>query len=547
MFSRRTLALLAIAWLLFWTVLILQKHDSIGVGTLDGVHDVEPQDEAVYSNAAIRMATQGEWSTPYFLGRFFLYKPPLVYWLSAASVKVFGVSVWALRLPSALAGALCLLILVNWGRESDFQNILATMFLVGSGFFELTGRNLTDGPLTFCIALCCFVLARDPALDKRFSQVAFCVSTVAAILLKSTAGLIPLLILGSFKLVRWRKASPNVGRASACAGLQSRQSPPWLRILAISTGSLLLAAPWFAYQYSIHPRWFWTEFVQVELLAYGTGAPPQQAAESAWKFYGSVLLNHYPMIAWVAPAALWGLAKAVRKREPDAVVVAVWIAVMSLAIVSFQYRNGTYLLPLCVAVAAANVYGERRLMMVSLVAGCFAWFLFWRIAAGSNQALGPGIVLNEFCEAGRQRELVIVDGIDNFHATVLPLHKVRYAFPGGGQPPKGFALDFRSMGIVMPVAEFLDLEKHRPRYAAELRAWGLPNDEALASVIAFQDTADLGRLIRSSPDRDFLVPNRYDEVVRDLPDHDATREGRFQMLRAKRPVGTRPPARSCRM
>ena len=48
------------------------------------------------------------WMVPHVNGRMRLQKPPLAYWLTAASIKTFGVSVWAGRLPMAIAGVLTL-------------------------------------------------------------------------------------------------------------------------------------------------------------------------------------------------------------------------------------------------------------------------------------------------------------------------------------------------------------------------------------------------------------------------------------------------------
>src|SRR5205823_10266623 len=70
----------------------------------------------------------------------FLHKPPLWYWLSAASMSPFGVHAWAARLPS-LAGALMtgaslFLFVRRWIDERTERTalvVLATMPLVYAG------------------------------------------------------------------------------------------------------------------------------------------------------------------------------------------------------------------------------------------------------------------------------------------------------------------------------------------------------------------------------------------------------------------------------
>jgi 4-amino-4-deoxy-L-arabinose transferase-like glycosyltransferase len=59
-------------------------------------------DEGYYSQAAQQMVAREDWVTPYANGVRFLEKPPLMYWLTAASFWIFGVTEFALRLPTTL-------------------------------------------------------------------------------------------------------------------------------------------------------------------------------------------------------------------------------------------------------------------------------------------------------------------------------------------------------------------------------------------------------------------------------------------------------------
>src|SRR5690349_6195528 len=85
---------------------------------LDPVGLVDAQDEAMYASSASHMASQGNWLTPIFQGRYALYRPPLLIWLAAASAKVLGASAFALRLPAILAGALTAVLVFLWGGRS---------------------------------------------------------------------------------------------------------------------------------------------------------------------------------------------------------------------------------------------------------------------------------------------------------------------------------------------------------------------------------------------------------------------------------------------
>lgn len=65
------------------------------------------RDEALYARTAVEMLRSGDFLLPTFNGATFAHKPPLIYWLMAGSLSVFGHGEFAVRLPSALglAGA----------------------------------------------------------------------------------------------------------------------------------------------------------------------------------------------------------------------------------------------------------------------------------------------------------------------------------------------------------------------------------------------------------------------------------------------------------
>ena len=68
-------------------------------------------DEGAFSEATREMIASGDWGHTTLNGADRFDKPIGVYWLQAASVAVFGVNEWAVRLPSALAAWLAALAL----------------------------------------------------------------------------------------------------------------------------------------------------------------------------------------------------------------------------------------------------------------------------------------------------------------------------------------------------------------------------------------------------------------------------------------------------
>src|SRR5712692_1074458 len=84
----------------------------------DPTSGVRAQDESTYAHSAIQMARSGGWMTPQLLGRFYTQKPPLLMWLTALSVKSFGLSLLDMRLPALLAGAVAVALVFLWVRQA---------------------------------------------------------------------------------------------------------------------------------------------------------------------------------------------------------------------------------------------------------------------------------------------------------------------------------------------------------------------------------------------------------------------------------------------
>ncbi len=87
---------------IFWA--ILQLGGLFTPGLLDDV-------DSIYIQIAREMLQRHDFITPTIDGIRFFDKPPLMYWMAAGSMHLFGVHDWAARLPLAL-GVLALLLAV---------------------------------------------------------------------------------------------------------------------------------------------------------------------------------------------------------------------------------------------------------------------------------------------------------------------------------------------------------------------------------------------------------------------------------------------------
>ena len=114
------------------------------------------------------MLASGDYVTPRLNGIPYFEKPPLLYWANAASMRLFGATPWAARLPTRLFGLGTVIVLVlgtaaAWGAETGLA--AGILYLASPYGFLFSRVNLTDAPLTFFFTATLF-LARA-AIARR--------------------------------------------------------------------------------------------------------------------------------------------------------------------------------------------------------------------------------------------------------------------------------------------------------------------------------------------------------------------------------------------
>ena len=503
-------ALCAVAVLALACLLIRAARVGMAGDYVDPISKITAQDEALYAHSAISMARNGQWLTPMFMGRFGLYKPPLLVWMAAVSAWIAGVSRLALRLPVALICSLALGLVFLWAAElrSWQSGILAAALLASNHlWFSLGSMCMTDGLLAAFFIAAMYCLFADPWLESPASLWGLAASVAAAILTKSIAGVLPLAALGLYWIAAPRKYKPRLWRICLAA------------ILALA-----LAAPWYIYQLTVHRRWFWTEHIGVEILGFGAGAPPQTTADSHIFFYLTRLVLLDPVLLAATVAAMPAFLAALRKRSAAATLLACWSAVVLLAVFGWGYRNAAYLLPLIPALAIlASSYGPLADMkparwILVVAAAALVWKVSmpdspWGVsfARGSVQPVDP--IVSSYCRQERGNELIAVGIDDDFYATLLPLPRLRYAIEGKPGVEGPYAMGFAQMGIIVTADQFDHLEKWTPVFRRRLHEWGLNSDAPIATLILAQSPAEFTEMVRTHPASDFLFADRYRDVV----------------------------------
>ena len=296
-----------------------------------GVRPMETPDETRYFEISREMLASGDWVSPRLNDVRYFEKPVLGYWLNSASIAVFGENAFALRLPSALATALCALMiyLLTLRFATGFAATLAavifctSILIAGTGTFAVLDSFLC---LFLTGSLASYYLAlQQSARSRRLWYLAACGAFCAgAFLTKGFLALvIPVIVALPYLLLRRQ--------------FRNLLTTPWLPIAVAA----LLIAPWAILIHVREPDYwhyfFWIEHVQRFL------SDDAQHMQPAWYFF-----VYGPFAAWpwsaLAPAAVIGLTRLPQDRPFIGYLVA-WFA---MPLMFFSASNGkllTYIIP----------------------------------------------------------------------------------------------------------------------------------------------------------------------------------------------------------
>lgn len=133
--------------------------------------------ESRYASVAQEMASSGNWLTPMLPmpeGMVpYMGKPPLHFWITALSYRLFGVEEWTTRLPSFIAalGVLCGIFGFTRRYFGEADAIAACAVALSSVLlFFLAGASVTDVTLTFTVTasiICLYRHIHNPGSANR--------------------------------------------------------------------------------------------------------------------------------------------------------------------------------------------------------------------------------------------------------------------------------------------------------------------------------------------------------------------------------------------
>lgn len=213
-----------------WLLLLVVGSRLLGMWLLPLADTSEPR----YAEIARVMAQSGDWITPWFEpGLPFWGKPPLAFWSEALAFRLFGVSDFAVRLPSWLATLATLWLVFRLARGWYGTPVAMRTVLIHSSLalvYVASGAVLTDPFLVLGTTWVMTALALARQESHWYWRYGLFLGLALGLLAK---GPLVLVLVGLSLLLWW------LLHADARAGL--RALPWWRGVLLM----LVLTLPWY--------------------------------------------------------------------------------------------------------------------------------------------------------------------------------------------------------------------------------------------------------------------------------------------------------------
>lgn len=305
-----------------------------------GSRGLNEPDEGRYAEIGREMAASGDWLVPRLNGIEHFQKPPLIYWATAASIKVFGPYDWAARLPSVLA-ALGLIAATIWlGRElKDHQTgLLAGVIAASTLGVYLIGHLLTpDMLMAMWIAVALAAMARFHRTGASGHGYLVFLAAGLAFLTKGPMGFVV-------------PAAAGIGLTIAVRKQGGRLGLPWV------TGGILALAIGLSWFFAVAAR-----FPELQGYFLGDELVKRFASKSHGRsrpFWFFLVILPLFMLPWSAMAIglakrTWHMLRARRRLSPPQAFLLAAVAIPFVVLSASGSKLPTYVLPLAAPLAVA--------------------------------------------------------------------------------------------------------------------------------------------------------------------------------------------------
>ncbi|HKV56139.1 MAG TPA: glycosyltransferase family 39 protein [Candidatus Binataceae bacterium] len=310
-------------------------------------------DEGRYAETAREMVVGGDYITPHNNFVRYFEKPPLLYWTTAASIKLLGVNEFAVRLPAAIAsvGEVAVTEVLGELMFGVMAGIMAAIALALSPLFFGFARFATPDPLlAFFVtaAMASFYMAAEaPEIGKGTGGRWMIASAALLGLGTLTKGPVALALGGAVALLwlvyegRWRDI-PRI---------------PWLECVCVY---LAITLPWFILVARRNPGFLEFFLVHEHLHRYLANTEHEWGP---WFFIPITVAGTWPWLLFV-PLGVKGSASIAAPSEPQdrrAIrFLLIWFGLIFVFFSIPRSKLGEYILPAIPALAMIAGRGIAR-------------------------------------------------------------------------------------------------------------------------------------------------------------------------------------------
>jgi 4-amino-4-deoxy-L-arabinose transferase-like glycosyltransferase len=286
-------------------LLVLSAGLYIGTAWTPALDDEDV--DAAHALVSQEMLQRHDYVVMYMDGVRYLIRPPMHFWLVAASYKLLGENEFATRLPVGLAMVGLVLLTFEFGRRffgrrAGLYGALAVATSVG--MFIFTRNMIPEAIYTLAFEGIFYLFLRSwtGSLDARVGYWGAAALCAVAVLTRALIGLLfPAAAIVAFITMtrgwhRWRE----------------------LRLFSSTAIFLALAAPWHILAGLRTPGFFWAFFINEHVnRALGTRLPHDYGAVPLWAWWSAHLVWLFPWSFFV-PLAVRELPLSLREWRRDA-------------------------------------------------------------------------------------------------------------------------------------------------------------------------------------------------------------------------------------
>ncbi len=345
-----------------------------------GLRPLELPDEGRYVGVAWEGLRSGQWLVPLLNGEPFFHKPPLFYWITEASMSLFGHNALAARAAPLLGGWMAALslwmLLRRWSDAALAKAALVVLLampltLLGSQYANLDMLVAGCVSATVCLAADALLRHQQGLPWRRVMLAAHAVAGLG-VLAKGLIGFVlPGLVIVLWLV--WRRRWRD---------LPLLFWPPGLLVMAA------VAAPWYWMMQMRFPEFLHFFFVVQHFERFsGSGF---NNAMPFWFFPAVLLAASLPALPWLALGHLGTRPKQPLDNTGLSALMVVWLVTVVVFFSLPQSKLVGYILPAVPPLAALVALAWQRLQPGTRRMRLWAWV---SLAVSAALSLGAVITL----------------------------------------------------------------------------------------------------------------------------------------------------------